>query len=186
MANTGPLRSTMSLLTAAASGSPPVTSIAPRSSAICSCDGLRSQPTISPANWLARSASPTEAPMRPVPTIVMRWMGMSSPRTPSGGPGDLSLYGPVHGRGDYSQLIHERCTLLREQRLRSIGKCLIRAGMNFDEQPVTAGGDRGAGHGRNLVAAPGTVRRISQHGQMRELLDHRYGGDVHGVASVGL
>src|SRR5580698_955239 len=40
------------------------------------------------------------------------------------------------------------------------------------------------GHGGNFVPQTGTVRRIGQYGQMGELLDDRYGGDVHGIASV--
>ena len=94
---------------------------------------------------------------------------------PSGCDSDLSLYAPVYGRGDYAQLVHERRKLFRKQRLRSIGKRLIRVGMDFDQQPITTGSNGGTGHGRNLVTAPGTVRRISKHGQMGELLDHRYG-----------
>ena len=58
--------------------------------------------------------------------------------------------------------------------------------VDFDEQAIGAGSDRGAGHGRNFVAAAGAVRRIGDDRQMRKFFDDRNGGDVECVARVGL
>ena len=110
--------------------------------------------------------------MRPVPRMAMRSMGMRLDRA-------------VHGGGDDAQRVHELGELLGKERLRAVGERLVGVGMDFDEQAVAAGGNRGARHGGNLVAAAGAVRGIADDGQVRELFDDGDGGDVHGVAGVG-
>src|SRR6201992_185137 len=183
MVKTGPLRRTRSLLTAALIGSSAMTSMAPLSSAIPDWDALRSQPMTSPGNWAARNAKPAEAPISPVPTMVMRWMVTVLPHLSVHG--NFRPYVPAHSSSDDPKLVHELLELLRKQGLGSVGKGLIRVGMNLDQQPITPCGDCGAGHGRDLVAAANTVRGIGKHRKMRELLDDRDGGDVHGIAGIG-
>src|ERR1700720_3149707 len=71
------------------------------------------------------------------------------------------------------------------KRLRAVGERGVGIVVNFNEQAVSSGGNRSAGHGRHFVAAPGAVRRIGKHGQVRKFLDDRDGRDVESVASVG-
>ena len=81
--------------------------------------------------------------------------------------------------------LHQLLELLRTQRLRAVAQRVVGIGVHFHQQPVGARGHRGARHGRHLVAAPGAVRRVGHDRQVRQLLHHRDGGDVHGVARVG-
>ena len=54
--------------------------------------------------------------------------------------------------------------------------------VHFDHDPVGARGYRGAGHGDHLVAQPGTMRRVGDDRQVRELVHHRDGREVEEVA----
>src|SRR5437870_4948316 len=54
--------------------------------------------------------------------------------------------------------------------------------VDFEQQTVRARGNRRAGHGRNLVAPAGPVRRVGQNGQVRKLLDYGNSGDIQSVA----
>ena len=58
--------------------------------------------------------------------------------------------------------------------------------MDLDDEPVGPGGDGGAGHGSDFVAAAGAVRRFGHNRKMRELLHNRDCRDIHRVARVGL
>ena len=71
--------------------------------------------------------------------------------------------------------------LLEIERLVAVAQRLLRVRMNLDDQPVGAGGDPGAGDGRDVLPPTGAVARIEEHGQMRELFDDRDGVDVGGV-----
>ncbi len=67
--------------------------------------------------------------------------------------------GPADGGSDDAQLGHEFFKLIEEERLRAVGKRVLRIVVHFEEQAVGACGNRGARHGRNLVANSGAVRR---------------------------
>ncbi len=56
------------------------------------------------------------------------------------------------------------------KRLGSIGKRLIRIGMNLDQQAITSGCYRRTSHGRHLVAAADTMRGIGSIGRWESFL----------------
>src|SRR5208337_215075 len=58
--------------------------------------------------------------------------------------------------------------------------------MHFNEQCIGAGGERGARHGRNLVAQTGSMRRVRGNRQVRQLVDNRNRRNVERVARIGL
>src|SRR6266849_3194054 len=97
----------------------------------------------------------------------------------------VSGHAAADGGGDDAELGHELGEVSGLEGLRAIGKSVVGVVVDFDEQAVGAGGYGGAGHGRNFVAASGAVGGIGEHGQVRELLDDRDGGDVERVACVG-
>src|SRR5262249_3540177 len=137
----------------------------------------RSQPEIwRPAVYLRR-ATAKEPPMRPVPRIVTRLMRC---------PADTLGHAAADGGRDDAKLGHELSEVGGIERLRSIGERVVRIVVHFDEQAVRAGGNGSAGHGGNFVAAASAVGGIRDHGQVRELLDDGYRGDVQGVAGIGL
>src|SRR5690242_15287082 len=89
------------------------------------------------------------------------------------------------GGSDDAKLGHELRKGRRLERLRAVGERPVRIVVDFDQQAVGTGSDGGAGHGRNLIAAAGGVRRVADDGQVRELLDDGNGGEIEGVACVG-
>ena len=60
----------------------------------------------------------------------------------------------AHCRSNDAQLVHELCELLRKERLRAIGDGLVGVGMDFDQQSVAAGRDRGARHCATMSRRP--------------------------------
>ena len=62
--------------------------------------------------------------------------------------------------------------------LRAVADRLLGRGVHLDDDPVGAG--RGGGHRErgDEAAAAGRVARVHDHGQVGELLEHRYRGDV--------
>src|SRR6266849_1078098 len=98
----------------------------------------------------------------------------------------VSGHAAADGGGDDAELGHELGEVSGLEGLRAIGKSVVGVVVDFDEQAVGAGGYGGAGHGRNFVAAPGTVGGVGEHGEMRKFFDYGDGGDVERVARVGL
>ena len=69
--------------------------------------------------------------------------------------------------------------------LSAIASGLVGVMMDFDDQSIGSGGDRGPRHRQHLVAPPGPVRRIGNDRQMGKLLHDRNRRDVHRVSRVG-
>src|SRR5579859_3929911 len=90
------------------------------------------------------------------------------------------------GWGDDAELGHELGEGGGLQGLSAVREGVVGVVVDFDQQAVGAGGYRGAGHGGNFVAAAGAVGRVGQHWEVRQLFDYGDGGDVEGVAGVGL
>src|SRR5207253_5091289 len=86
---------------------------------------------------------------------------------------------------DDAQFAHELRELAGLERLRAVGKRVIRIIVHFNDQAIGTGSDGSAGHWWYFVAAASAVRRISEHRQVRKLFDDRDRGDVEGIASVG-
>jgi hypothetical protein len=57
--------------------------------------------------------------------------------------------------------------------------------MDFDKQPIGAGGKRCFRHRRYQAAPSRTVRRIRNHRQVRQLFHKCHGGKIERVASLG-
>src|SRR4029077_5148073 len=74
-------------------------------------------------------------------------------------------------RSNQPKFSHELGKLLRIQGLCTVGKSFVGAIVDLNQQSVSSGGDGGAAHGRNLVAAAGAVRRVGNDGKMGKLLD---------------
>src|SRR5208337_2041223 len=69
--------------------------------------------------------------------------------------------------------------------LRTVRQSAFRAGMHFDDETIGSHGDGGAGHSRDQALLPGSVGRIGDHGQVREIAGESYGRQVDGVAHLG-
>src|SRR5216683_99189 len=89
------------------------------------------------------------------------------------------------GGGDDAEFAHELRELAGLERLRAVGERVVGIVVDFDEEAISAGGNRGAGHWRHFVAAAGAVRRIGNHGQVGKFFDDGNGCDVESVAGVG-
>ena len=59
-------------------------------------------------------------------------------------------------------------------------------GVDLDHQPVRTGGERSSSHRRDQRSVAGGVRRIDDHRQVRERLDHGHRAEVERVARGGL
>src|SRR5580693_2384901 len=140
-------------------------------------------PIIRPENPAFRKASANDPPISPTPKIATLFMpthfkpnhapaANHAPSKPNrvqpsrdrkGAISDNSqqLNRPIYSLRNNPQLLHQLRELLRPQRLRAIAKRVIGIVVHLYQQPVGAGGHRGARHGQNFVAAPATVRRIS-------------------------
>src|SRR3990170_1826447 len=116
----------------------------------------------------ARSASPTEVPIRPVPRMAA-----------AGTRSDLE----VEGSRQAPDVIHQRGELGRKQSLGTVDQCGIRGVVHVDHESV--GSDR---HGcpaqrGHQVTVPGGVGRVDHHRKVGQTLQHRDGTDVEGVPS---
>ena len=56
--------------------------------------------------------------------------------------------------------------------------------MNFHNQAVGSRGDTGCSHIRNKIGMTSSVARVDDHGQVRELLEHRHRGEVEREARL--
>ena len=56
--------------------------------------------------------------------------------------------------------------------------------VDLDDQAVGSGGNAGARHGQNAVAAAGAVAGIDEDGQMAHVLEGGYDAEVKGVAGM--
>src|SRR5262245_14624472 len=110
----------------------------------------------------SRSRRANLPPMNPVAPVTKHFKRSSS---------DLA----AHHATDGADLIHQLMELIREERLWTVGKRVVRIVMDFDHQPIGAGRDRRARHRRDLVANAGAVARIHDDREMRELLHDRDG-----------
>ena len=70
------------------------------------------------------------------------------------------------------------------ERLRAVGEGLVGVGVDLDQQAVGAGGQRGQGHRRDVIALAGAVAGVDQDRQVRQLLDRRDHRQVERVAAV--
>src|SRR2546423_673199 len=84
----------------------------------------------------------------------------------------------AYRRSDDTELGHELIELAGLERLRAVGEGMVGIVVYFDEQAVGAGGHSGASHGGNFVAASGAMRRVGEHGKVREFFDHGNGSNV--------
>ena len=75
--------------------------------------------------------------------------------------------------------------MLKVKALATVADGVVRVRMNFQDQRVRAGGDRGLAHGRHVFAVAGAVGRIGDDGQVAGLLQHRHGVEVERVARGG-
>src|SRR5688572_23384672 len=155
-----------------------ITSESPPTSAACiriavSRTGFRSTATTIVDGQRRLIASPSDPPMNPKPTMAtvgkmgtsemigrLRAIGSeersASPPAPRDG---LEADAAADRRSDDPQLRHQAIELRRVQRLRAVALGAIRVAMHLDEQAVGAGGDGGARHRRDLIAAAGAVAR---------------------------
>src|SRR5579875_971249 len=86
--------------------------------------------------------------------------------------------GAVDDRGKLAELGDEFGELVGEEGLRAVGHGLVGVGVHFHEEAVRAGRDRGECERWNEIALANAVRRIAENGEVRELFEHRDGGDV--------
>src|ERR1017187_5975540 len=158
--------------------SPAPRSMAPQARASAmACGELTPVMTPSKPDW--RKASPKDEPIRPVPTMTTFCMFV--PCSERDRPG-----GPSYGQGDGLQLVHQLFELLGAHGLRAVGGGAIGVGMDFNHEAIGAGGQGGARHGSDDIAAAGAVRWVGDDGQVGEFLDDRDGGEIEGVARLGL
>src|SRR5690242_17512233 len=129
-------------------------------------------------------ASANEPPMRPVPRIVTRWMRCGDMKRKVYRQLPSSGHPAADSGSDDAQLGHELSEGVGFERLRAVGEGMLGIVVDFDEQAVGSGSDRGARHGRNFVASTSSMRRIGPHGQVRKLLNDGNGGEIEGVAGV--
>ena len=61
---------------------------------------------------------------------------------------------------------------------------MVGIGMNLDHEAVGAGGQRGQGHGGNILALARAVAGVDEDGQVRELFDRRNDREIERVAAV--
>ena len=80
--------------------------------------------------------------------------------------------------GEYRNLPHQLVERVRCQGLDSVGASLLRIGVDLDEQPVGAGGDRGQGQRGDEVGPARCVTRIDENREVRLRLEHRDRRDV--------
>src|SRR5260370_4564034 len=125
-------------------------------------------PRISPLKPAFLRARPKDPPINPTPTMATV----------------CNSNAPAHRRRNQAKLPHQLAELFRIERLRAVAQRVVRIVVDLDEQPVRAGGYRGSRHGSDLIAASSAMRWIAYDGQMGELLHHRDGGDIHGIARV--
>src|SRR5690606_7632345 len=148
-------------------------SMAPRPSAASRARGSWSKPTTRWARPRSRAPSATEPPIRPTPAMASVPRGRTSEGLPE----------RPH---DGLEARHQAGELGLVELLRGVGLRLLRPGVHLDDDPVGAGGGPGERQRRDQRAAARGVAGVDPHGQVRELLEHRYGADVEREARRGL
>ena len=144
-------------------------STAPRSSATSAVASSSSNPeTVAPARF---AASPTEAPISPVP--------MTASRKP---PYPTCL--PM--RATSSVTSGELAELVRRDLLRAVAERLLGPRMRLDDDPVRADRRRRPRQGQDERPPPGGVGGVDDHRQVRLLLEHRDRAEVERVPGRGL
>src|SRR5216683_562425 len=147
------------------------TSTIRRSTAFLTTAGSRSLPTI--VCPLSCSASANDEPMRPRPT------------TATVGTTTLSeLFG--HRAEQAPEVGHQPVESREIERLGAVRQRLIGRGMHLDDQAVRAPGHRGERHRTDQGVAASRLRRIDDHGQVRELAHERHRVEVQREPSRGL
>src|SRR5216683_2869032 len=147
------------------------TSTIRRSTAFLTTAGSRSLPTI--VCPLSCSASANDEPMRPRPT------------TATVGTTTLSeLFG--HRAEQAPEVGHQPVESREIERLGAVRQRLIGRGMHLDDQAVRAPGHRGERHRTDQRVAASRLRRIDDHGQVRELAHERHRVEVQREPSRGL
>ena len=82
---------------------------------------------------------------------------------------------------DGAKLFDECLKLIGEERLRSVGQCIVRMWMHLNDYAIRAGSERCSRHWRDFIANTCSMARISNNRQMRELVYSRNSGEVEHV-----
>src|SRR3972149_6980422 len=197
MVRTGGARTSTSQSCAASKST--ARSMIARSLANASDSESTSTPTIC-AQW-PRSASASDPPIKPKPTIVtvlslsrvsividdcgflivdcrssIRNL-QSAIRNPQ------STFSP-HGFGYPAHFGDELSESFGSQALHTVGQRGLRVRVHLDEQAIGSGGDTGPRDGSHVLPFAGCVRRIEDDRQVTQLLDDRDRVDVGGIARV--
>src|SRR4029077_10777032 len=125
-------------------------------------------PRTSPVKPAFLRARPNDPPISPTPTMATV----------------CNSNAPAHCRRNQAKLPHQLAELFRIERLRAVAQRVVRIVVDLDEQPVGSSRHRRARHGSDLIAASGAMRWVADDGQMRKLLHHRNGRDIHSIACV--
>ncbi len=96
----------------------------------------------------------------------------------------LGLHFFLHHLRQFSQLIHQCFEFCESQRLLPVRQRFFGIRVNFDEQAIGAGGQRGFASGGHEFAIARAVRRIDDDWQMRQLFHCRHSQNVESVAGV--
>ena len=126
-----------------------------------------------PGRWSARHREQVRAAASDLSRLTRA--PPPAPRTP-----------PADRLDDEPRLPHQPLELLGVEALRAVGQRAIGVGMDLDQQPVGAGGDRGARHRDHHVAVPGAVARIGHDRQVREPVHHGNRAQVEQIAGGGV
>src|SRR5437899_13098139 len=76
------------------------------------------------------------------------------------------LYLAAQHRGDLADLGHQLVELVGQDGLHTVGQCVVGTVMDFDNQPIGADRDRGAGKRQYLVAFAGAVAWVNDDRQV--------------------
>src|SRR5260370_2725769 len=144
----------------------------PRSSALRTTVGLRSLPTTTISGRACLRASAKEEPMRPRPTTATVGIRLRQ----------LLL----HRAEQPPHVSHHAVERGEVQRLRPVGKGLVRRRGDLDDQPVRAGRHRGQRHRTHQPPLARGLRGVDDHRQARQLPAPRPGTALQGEARRGL
>ena len=89
---------------------------------------------------------------------------------------------PPHGFCDRGDAGRELIELIEGERLRTVGKRMVGAGMDFDHQPVRTRRDAGESEGRHECPLARGMAWVDEDRQVAHALDHRYRADVESIA----
>ncbi len=84
----------------------------------------------------------------------------------------------AHRFGHAAAELHRSSNCWKVERLVAVAQGRLGVGMDFDDQPVGAGGDGGGGHPRHQVRVARAVARIDHDRQVRALVQIRHRGQA--------